>query len=113
MNRTLQPSKEAQFAALCKEAAACCICPRMNERTAVLSDLNGSRNPRVLFIAEAPGRQGADRTRIPFSGDASGRTFDKLMEIAGLSRENTFITNAVLCSPRSDTGANRKPALAE
>src|SRR5258708_5604147 len=113
MNDTLQLAKEAQFATLCNEAGACCICPRMSERTAVLSELNGSLNPRALFVAEAPGRQGADRTRIPFSGDASGRTFDKLMEIAGLTREDTFITNAVMCSPRTDTGANRSPTQAE
>src|SRR5258708_31335337 len=106
-------SKEVQFAALCEEGGVCGICPRMSERTAVLSGRNGSLNPRVLFVAEAPGRQGADRTRIPFSGDASGRTFDKLMEIAGLTREDTFITNAVMCSPRSDTGANRNPTQSE
>ena len=111
--RTLPETKRVRFAILAEEARACNICPRMNARTAVLSELNGSLNPRVLFIAEAPGRQGADRTRIPFSGDASGRTFDKLLEVAGLTREDIFITNAVLCSPRSDSGANRAPTQAE
>jgi len=69
--------------------------------------------PTVLFVAEAPGRQGADRTRIPFSGDASGRAFDHLLASIRLTRDEVFITNAVLCNPRSETGANRSPTLEE
>jgi DNA polymerase len=81
----------------------------MRARTAVLSPLNGSRTPRVLFVAEAPGRQGADRTRIPMTGDASGRAFDHLLASIGLERRHIFITNAVLCNPHTETGANRPP----
>lgn len=85
----------------------------MQDKTAVLSELNGNLNPKVFFIAEAPGRQGADRTRKPFSGDKSGANFQILLDSIGLKREEIFITNAVLCSPRSATGANRKPHRAE
>ncbi len=85
----------------------------MEERAAVLSELNGSLAPRVLFVAEAPGRKGADRTRVPMSGDASGTVFRRLMEINGLSNDEVFITNAVLCSPRSVSGANRTPKASE
>jgi len=55
-------------------------------------------------------RRGADRTRVPMSGDASGETFQHLLERVGLSREEVFITNAVLCNPRTETGANRRPS---
>ncbi len=106
-------SKQKIFSELCKEAALCRICPNLAEKTAVLSDLNGSIDAQVLFIAEAPGRQGADRTRKPFFGDKSGENFTKLLDSIGLNREEIFITNSALCSPRSETGANRKPTRRE
>jgi DNA polymerase len=105
--------KRTQFLRLCAEAQACQICPDLRERTAVLSELNGSLKPKAMFIAEAPGRQGADRTRVPFSGDRSGANFRLLLESIGLDRKDIFITNAVMCSPRSATGANRKPHKSE
>ncbi|HEX8707028.1 MAG TPA: uracil-DNA glycosylase [Pyrinomonadaceae bacterium] len=85
----------------------------MSERRAVLSEHNGSAGARVMFIAEAPGRQGGDRTRIPFSGDQSGRNFQRFIASIRLARERIFITNAVLCNPRKSSGANRKPTTAE
>src|SRR6266567_5051639 len=105
--------RRRQFQALVSEAAACIRCPAMCERTAVLSDLNGPIDARVMFIGEAPGRKGADRTRLPFSGDQSGRNFDRFLESIGLSRAKIFITSAALCNPRSASGANRRPSAAE
>lgn len=102
-----------KFLALCTEARACRICPDLAEKTAVLSELNGTLTPKVFFIAEAPGRQGADRTRRPFYGDKSGENFQVLLDSIGLTRDEIFITNAVMCSPRSPTDANRKPKRAE
>jgi uracil-DNA glycosylase len=102
-----------KFDELFQEAALCNICPALCERTAVLSEQNGPLTARILFIGEAPGRQGADRTRIPFTGDQSGRNFDRFLESAGLTRDDIFITSAVLCNPRGPTGANRKPKQSE
>jgi DNA polymerase len=82
-------------------------------RSAVLSAHNGCAGARVMFVGEAPGRQGGDRTRVPFSGDQSGRNFSRYLASVGLSREDVFITNAALCNPRSETGANRKPTREE
>ncbi|MFN3330735.1 MAG: uracil-DNA glycosylase, partial [Pyrinomonadaceae bacterium] len=101
------------FLLLCKEAESCVKCPKLAEKKAVLSLLNGSLSPVVFFIAEAPGRKGADRTRRPFYGDQSGDNFQLLIDSIGLKREEIFITNAVLCSPRSESGANRKPSKSE
>lgn len=106
-------SKGEQFLQLCSEAQACTICPNLATRTAVLSGLNGSLNPKVFFIGEAPGRVGADRTRRPFFGDKSGDNFQRLLDSIDLKREEIFITSAVMCSPRSATGANRKPTVTE
>lgn len=85
----------------------------MCERTAVLSELNGTLSARILFIGEAPGRKGADRTRVPFSGDQSGKNFDRFLASAGLSRQWIFITSAALCNPRTSSGANRRPSTKE
>lgn len=101
------------FEALAAEARLCRVCAKMEDKTAVLSELNGTLSPRVLFIAEAPGRQGADRTRRPFWGDKSGENFQVLLDSVGLGRDEIFITNTVLCSPRTDSGANRKPTRSE
>lgn len=105
--------KQNEFQKLAEKARNCRVCEAMCDKTAVLSELNGNLFPKVLFIAEAPGRQGADRTRRPFSGDKSGATFQKLLDSIDLKREDVFITNTVLCSPRSATGANRKPSKKE
>lgn len=66
-----------------------------------------------MFIGEAPGRKGADRTRKPFTGDQSGKNFDRFLNSIGLSREQIFITSAALCNPRTESGANRKPTKTE
>ena len=106
-------SKFSAFKALYLEAQACRICPDLADRTAVLSELNGSLAPKVFFVGEAPGRAGADRTRRPFTGDKSGDNLQILFDSIELSREDVFLTSAVMCSPRSATDANRKPTRAE
>ena len=106
-------SKAGQFDRLVAKAHDCCICPNLADKTAVLSGLNGTLHPKVFFIGEAPGRAGADRTRRPFYGDKSGDNFQKLLDSIGLSRDEIFITSAVMCSPRSATDANRRPKQSE
>ncbi|MDX6695362.1 MAG: hypothetical protein QOF02_2965, partial [Blastocatellia bacterium] len=101
------------FSHLATEAAACRLCEALCERRAVLSELNGTLAPRVMFLGEAPGRQGGDRTRVPFSGDQSGRNFTRFIASIKLRREELFITNAVLCNPRRASGANRRPTESE
>ena len=105
--------KEVQFKSIAAEAACCTRCEAMCERSAVLSELNGPIDARIMFIGEAPGRKGADRTGIPFSGDQSGKNFDRFLASIGLSRAQIFITSAALCNPRTESGANRKPAKTE
>lgn len=101
-------NRSVAFDCLVQKARLCVICERMRERQAVLSHHNGALQPKVLFIAEAPGRNGGDRTRIPFHGDASGETFEKLLASIRLTRRDIFITNSVLCNSRKPSGANDK-----
>jgi uracil-DNA glycosylase family 4 len=113
MDRSLIEEKHERFVGLAAEAAVCTRCPALCERAAVLSELNGPVNAPVMFIGEAPGRKGADRTRIPFSGDQSGKNFERFLASIGLTRKEIFITSAALCNPRSATSANRRPAARE
>jgi uracil-DNA glycosylase family 4 len=106
-------SRQGQFEALVAEASACRRCEAMCGRSAVLSERNGRVGARVMFVGEAPGRQGGDRTRVPFSGDQSGRNFSRYLASIGLAREEVFITNSALCNPRTETGANRRPTRRE
>jgi DNA polymerase len=57
----------------------------------------GSINPKVLFIGEAPGRE-EDRQKRPFVG-RSGKLLDKLIEELGWRREEVYITNIVKRRP--------------
>ena len=103
----------ADFAALVARARACERCPRMAGRTRVLSGRNGPLDARVLFVAEAPARLGADRTGTPLSADQRGRNFAELLQSAGLDRPDVFVTNAVLCNPRGPRGLNARPSAGE
>src|SRR4030095_6192265 len=109
----MNSSRAQSFRELAAEASACTRCPAMCGRSAVLSELNGSPDARIMFIGEAPGRKGADRTRVPFSGDQSGANFDRFLSSIKLTRQEIFITSAALCNPRTDSGANRKPTQKE
>jgi uracil-DNA glycosylase family 4 len=113
MGQIATSQKHERFLALSAEAAGCTLCPAMCERNAVFSELNGSLDARVLFIGEAPGRKGADRTRIPFSGDQSGKNFERFLSSISLTRAEIFITSAALCNPRKPSGANRRPSASE
>ncbi len=101
------------FAALCDDAAACRRCPTMAGRQRILSAANGAVDARVIFIGEAPGRLGGERTGVPFSGDQTGRNFERLLAVAGLTRAEVFVTNAILCNPRDEAGRNRSPSRQE
>ena len=80
--------------ATCQEhfaaAAACRVCPGMEGRKRVLTERNGNASARLLLVAEAPGARGAERTGVPFCGDASGRNFERLLKRAGLGRQDVF-----------------------
>ncbi len=105
--------RDADFATLIATVAACRHCPAMEGRRRVLTTANGAIDAPVMFIAEAPGRGGGEKTGIPFSGDFSGRTFERLLSEIGWTRDDIFITNAALCNPQGPTGANRPPSRQE
>ena len=101
------------FNSLLSSVNKCDICPRMCNRRKVLSEMNGNINSKVVFIAEAPGRLGAECTGIPLYGDATGNNFELLLSNIGWRREDVFITNAVLCNPQNENGNNATPTKEE
>ena len=102
-------TRESMFKTLVESTRHCDLCMRMRNRTKVLSFENGNIYSKVLFIAEAPGRHGADRTAIPLYGDKAGDNFELLLSNIGWGRDDIFITNAVICNPRQDNGNNATP----
>src|SRR5712691_12454532 len=109
MDQISLAQKRQEFMALAAEATLCRRCPAMCGQTAVMSELNGPIRARIMFIGEAPGRKGADRTRVPFSGDQSGKNFERFLASIGLPRSEIFITSAALSNQRKASGANRRP----
>ena len=79
----------------------------------ILGLSSGPLDAKVVFIGEAPGRLGADATGIPFHGDKAGDNFESLLDIVGISREDIFVTNAVLCNPKDHKGNNASPTTSE
>lgn len=114
MNVTFQSfSKERRMEELASAVQRCDLCPRMRGRRKVLGMNNGNLHSRVVFVAEAPGRLGADQTGIPLCGDKTGENFEKLLSNVGWARSEVFITNAVLCNPRDGAGNNARPHTSE
>lgn len=79
----------------------------------VLSNLNGDWAADVMFVAEAPGRLGAELTGIPLFGDRTGIRFSHLLAEMRWERSEIFTTNAVLCNPRTAEGRNDVPSRTE
>lgn len=102
-----------EFEQLIENVNECSRCERMERRKAVLGSQCGNLNSKILFIAEAPGRLGADHYRIPLWGDQTGKNFQQFLDSIGWSREQIFITNAVLCNPRDELGNNSPPTTQE
>ncbi len=74
----------------------------------------GNLNAELLFVGEATyGRLGADETEVPFHGEASGRNFEDMIAYAGISRNDIFVTNDVLCNPKDELWNNSTPTPVE
>ncbi len=90
-----------------QEYATCCKCPALcKSRTQVVFG-SGNHNSKILLVGEAPGAE-EDKQGIPFCG-ASGKVLTELLSSVGLSREEVFITNTLLCRPEN----NRNPEKEE
>jgi uracil-DNA glycosylase family 4 len=107
------PNKNIRFDDLIQSVQHCDLCRLLCCRKKILSKANGNIESKVLFIAEAPGRLGADRTGIPMCGDRTGNNFEMFLSNIGWKRQDIFISNAILCNPKQENGNNATPTLEE
>lgn len=106
-------TKHAKFGALIDDVRGCTKCERMCNSARVLNYSAGNLNADLLFVGEAPGRLGADETEVPFHGDTAGRNFEDLLTFSGISRNDVYVTNAILCNPKDKNGNNSTPTAVE
>lgn len=85
----------------------CQLCPDLCKSRSQIVFGNGNENAEILFIGEAPGAN-EDKKGLPFCG-MSGKILEELLQSIGLTREDIFITNTILCRPEN----NRNPAKKE
>lgn len=97
---------------------SCARCPALATSRGRIVHGYGDASAGIVFVGEAPGRLGADRTGVPFSGDKSGRVFQGILIALGLMeghmpadrpRLRCFVTNVARCCPP----ANRAPTPRE
>ena len=104
-NPTLEKLREA--------AAGCQACDLWKRGTQTVFG-EGSRHAKVMFVGEQPGDQ-EDLQGRPFVGPA-GRVLDKALEIAGIDRNDVYVTNAVKhfkWEPRGKRRIHKKPRQLE
>ena len=90
-----------------KQYSSCTLCSDLCvSRTQVVFG-SGKENASVVILGEAPGAT-EDTQGIPFCG-ASGTILQELLELIGLTRDDVFITNTVICRPEK----NRNPLKEE
>ena len=110
--RSATEGRRRDFERLVFDVRACFSCDHM-AHSHVLGEANGSLDAQVIFVAEAVGRRGGAVTGVPLTRDESGKRFARFLELAGIHRNDTFVTNAVLCNPLDKLGRNRPPTPTE
>jgi len=96
-NETQGASLEARdLGALRAAAQTCTACPLAKTRHTVVFG-EGDERARLVFVGEAPGQQ-EDVAGRPFVG-AAGQLLNRILEAAGIRREEVYITNTVMCRP--------------
>jgi uracil-DNA glycosylase family 4 len=85
------------------ETSACTRCRLAEGRTQVVFGV-GNPDADLMFVGEAPGFH-EDQQGEPFVGQA-GKLLDSLLAGIGLTREDTYIANVLMCRPPG----NRDPA---
>src|SRR5215216_3026851 len=89
-------SDEAQLEKLAKQIRVCTKCELHRSRTNAVPG-EGPTHAEIMLIGEGPGAREDEQGR-PFVG-ASGKFLDQLLEQAGVTRADVWITNVVKCRP--------------
>jgi uracil-DNA glycosylase family 4 len=86
----------AELLAYRDAVADCTRCALSQGRTQVVFGA-GSPNADLIFVGEAPGFH-EDKQGVPFVG-AAGQLLSKLLEAIGLTRDEVYIANVLMCRP--------------
>jgi uracil-DNA glycosylase family protein len=108
---TVTPARALSLVA--DEAASCTRCDLYERATQTVFG-EGPVPASLMLVGEQPGDQ-EDRQGRPFVGPA-GRVLDEALEVAGLSRPDVYITNAVKhfkWEPRGKRRIHKKPNTTE
>jgi len=89
----------ARLDALQEQMSSCGSCDLCKTRKKVVFG-SGSHEPLILIVGEAPGEE-EDLEGIPFLGKA-GQKLDSILSYLGVTRQDVYITNTVLCRTPND-----------
>jgi uracil-DNA glycosylase family 4 len=89
-------SDEEELARLAKQIVVCTKCDLHRSRKKAVPG-EGPTHAEIMFIGEGPGFHENEQGR-PFVG-AAGKFLDQLLEQAGVTRADVWITNVVKCRP--------------
>jgi uracil-DNA glycosylase family 4 len=95
-------SRKQELDKIAREIRVCTLCRLSQSRSHAVPG-EGSPRAAIFCIGEAPGET-EDLTGRPFQG-RSGREFTRLLGLAGLEREEVFVTGINKCRPPG----NRRP----
>lgn len=96
-------TKQTEMAALQEMIVAKEVCPELRRSATQLVMGAGSLDAKIIFIGEAPGKN-EDEQGIPFVG-AAGKFLNEMLTLAGMNRDEVYITNIVKYRPPN----NRDP----
>lgn len=96
----------ADLTSLAEFVTGCPRCKLSGSRTRIVFG-HGNPNADLMFVGEAPGRE-EDEQGLPFVG-AAGQLLTKIVEAMGMTRDQVYIVNTVLCRPPG----NRNPEADE
>ena len=89
-------SDEQELEKLAKQILVCTKCELYRSRKKAVPG-EGPTHAEIMFIGEGPGFHENEQGR-PFVG-AAGKFLDELLEKAGVTRSDVWITNVVKCRP--------------
>jgi uracil-DNA glycosylase len=89
-------SAEQKLEKLARQIVVCTKCELHRSRKKAVPG-EGPTHAEIMFIGEGPGARENEQGR-PFVG-ASGKFLDQLLEQAGVTRADVWITNVVKCRP--------------
>jgi DNA polymerase len=89
-------SDEKELEKLARQIVVCTRCELHRSRNKAVPG-EGPTHAEIMFIGEGPGARENEQGR-PFVG-AAGKFLDQLLEQAGVTRADVWITNVVKCRP--------------